>query len=242
MDFRKIPNISVDCVVFGFTHDGINILLSRRTLHMHDDKYPVIDDWVLTGDHVFKSEKLDESAERIFYELTEMGNIFKKQFRTFGNPERIKNEKDLLWLKSRGVNPQVMSVAYYFLLPKAKIKLTSEDARWYHIKKLPQLGFDHHEIIKRAFADLQQKVMTEPLIFELLDDKFTLNELQFAYESVLDIEIDNRNFRKKAISKTYIVPLDEKRKGGGSKKPSNLYMFSRDIYEKTGNKNYIINI
>jgi len=75
-----------------------------------------------------------------------------------------------------------------------------------------------------------------------LEDKFTLNELQFAYESVLDIEIDNRNFRKKAISKTYIVPLDEKRVGPESKKPANLYMFSKDIYEKTANRNHIINI
>ncbi|WP_297089381.1 NUDIX hydrolase [uncultured Draconibacterium sp.] len=242
MDFRKIPNISVDCVVFGFANDGISILLSKRMLHMHDDKYPVIDDWVLTGDHVLKSERLDESAERIFSELAGLGNIYKKQFRTFGNPERIKNEKDLLWLKSRGVNPRVMSVAYYFLLPLSKIRMNHESVKWYPLNKLPQLGFDHQEIIERAFVDLKQRVMTEPVIFEFLDDKFTLNELQLAYESVFGIEIDNRNFRKKAISKTYIVPLDEKRVVGGSKKPSNLYMFSRDIYDKTGNKNYIINI
>lgn len=242
MDFRMIPNISVDCVVFGFDQAGIHILLSERILNMYDDKYPIIDDWVLTGDHVLKSERLDESAVRIFKKLTGLSGVYKKQFRTFGNPERIKNQKDLLWLKSRGVNPRVMSVAYYFLIPTSKVNLQDEKTRWYPLKELPQLGFDHKEIITKAFIDLQQRVMTEPVIFEFLEDRFTLNELQLAYESVLDIEIDNRNFRKKAISKTYIVPLDEKRVGGGSKKPANLYMFSKDIYEKTGNKNYIINI
>lgn len=241
MDFRKIPNISVDCVVFGFTATGIHILLSKRTLNMHDDKYPVIDDWILTGDHVLKSEKLDESAERIFKGLTGLNKVYKKQFRTFGNPDRIKNEKDLLWLRSHGVTPRVISVAYYFLLSVSRVQLRDENIRWYPVKELPQLGFDHKEIISNALNDLKEKVMSEPVIFEFLDDKFTLNELQLAYESVLDMEIDNRNFRKKAISKTYIVPLDEKRIGG-SKKPANLYMFSKDIYEKTGNKNPIINI
>lgn len=241
MDFRKIPNIAVDCVVFGLDTDGISILLSKRTLNMHDEKYPVVDDWVLTGDHVLKSERLDESAVRIFNAQTGLVDIYKKQFRTFGNPERIKNDKDLIWLKSQGVNPQVVSVAYYFLLPIEKVTLKSENTKWYPIKNLPQLGFDHEEIIAQAYNDLKQKAMSEAIIFEFLADKFTLNDLQLAYQSVLDIEIDNRNFRKKAISKPYIVQLDEKRVGG-SKKPANLYMFSKDIYAKTSNKNHIINI
>ncbi len=242
MDFRKITNIKVECVVFGFDGDEINILLSKRTLQMYDEKYPVVDDWVLTGDHVLKSERLDQSAARIFKSLTRLDDVYKKQFRTFGNPERIKNDKDLLWVKSQGDNSRTMSVVYYFLLPTHKVMLKNENIQWYRIKNLPLLGFDHNEIITRAYADLQQKVMSEPLIFEFLDDKFTLNELQLAYESVLDVEIDNRNFRKKAIGKTYIVSLDEKRVGGASKKPAKLYMFSKDIYEKTSNKNYIINI
>ena len=242
MDFRKIPNITVDCVVFGFSASGIDILLSKRTLHMHDDKYPIVNDWVLTGDNVFKSERLDESAERIFKDFTGLEGVYKKQFRTFGNPERIKNEKDLLWLKSRGVNPRVMSVAYYFLLPTPRVNIKEGHTQWFSIKDLPHMGFDHEEIIMRAYHDLQQKVMSEPVIFEFLDDKFTLNEMQQAYESVFDITIDNRNFRRKAISKTYIVPLDEKQVGGVSRKPSSLYMFSRDVYEKTTDKSHIINI
>lgn len=240
MDFRKFPNISVDCVVFGLDSLSINVLLMERKLHMHDNQYPIIDDWVLTGQHVFKSEKLDESATRIFKEYTQLDNVYKRQFRTFGSPERIKNEKDLLWVNSRGTNPRTISVGYYFLLPANLVSTKNTDLEWFSIHKLPQLGFDHKDIIMKAYEELQQKIMTEPIIFELLPDKFTLNELQAAYEAILNIKIDNRNFRKKAISKTYIVPLDEKRIGT-SKKPANLFMFSKDVYEKTANKNYIIN-
>jgi 8-oxo-dGTP diphosphatase len=83
--------------------------------------------------------------------------------------------------------------------------------------------------------------MTEPIMFDLVPVKFTLNELQNAFEILLNIELDNRNFRKKAISKAYIVPLEDKRKSGASKKPSKLYMFSKDVYDKTTEKDYIIN-
>ncbi len=241
MDFRKIPNISVDCVILGFNSMNIDILLSRRMLFMFDEKYPDIDDWILCGSQVFKSEKLDESAIRIFKELTGLDYAFKKQFRTFGNPGRIKDDKDLLWLKSQGTNPRTMSVAYYFLLPTERITLKSGNTQWFPLNDLPQLGFDHKQIIEHACTDLKQKVMVEPLIFDLLPDRFTLNELHVAYEAVLKVEIDNRNFRKKAISKTYIVPLDEKRTGA-SKKPSKLFMFSRDIYNRTNKQTHLISM
>jgi len=241
MDFRKISNISVDCVVLGFDGNEINILLSKRTLHMHDEQYPTVDDWILTGNHIYKSERLDEAAARIFKGLTGLEEVYLKQFRTFGNPERIKNNKDLLWVKSRGTDPRTLSVAYYFLLPSSQIELKDKQTQWFSINKLPQLGFDHKEIITQAYSDLKQKVMSEPIIFEFLEDKFTLNDLQLIYEAILDIKIDNRNFRKKAIGKAYIVPLDEKRIGT-SKKPAKLYMFSRDIYDKTSDKHNMINI
>lgn len=241
MDFRKISNISVDCVVLGFDNTQIKILLSKRTLQMYDDKYPEVEDWILTGNHVYKSERLDIAAMRIFKNLTGLENAYMEQFRTFGNPERIKNDKDLLWVKSRGTDPRTVSIAYYFLLPSSQIILKDINTQWFALNDLPEIGFDHKEIILRAYSNLKYKVMSEPVIFEFLEDKFTLNDLQLAYESILDIKIDNRNFRKKAISKTYIVPLDEKRVGT-SKKPAKLYMFSRDIYKRTSKNHNIINI
>ena len=92
-----------------------------------------------------------------------------------------------------------------------------------------------------ALEDLKTKCLSEPIIFELLPDKFTINEVQDVYQSILNIELDNRNFRRKLISKKYIIALNEKQVGV-SKKPSQLYMFSKDVYEKLFQKNYLINI
>lgn len=240
MDFRKISNISVDCVVFGLNSNGINVLLKRRMLCMHDDKYPVIDDWVLAGEHILKSERLDEAAERIFKDYTGLNAVYKKQFRTFGHPERIRSRKDLLWLKSSGFHSRIVSTAYYFLLPADKVKTINKNRQWFPIDELPELGFDHHQIIERAYDDLKDETVIQPLIFEFLHDKFTLNELQFAYESLYDIEIDNRNFRKKAVGKAYVIPLNEKRMLANAKKPAKLFMFSKDVYEKTNTDKNII--
>ena len=110
-----------------------------------------------------------------------------------------------------------------------------------YINDLPDLGFDHHQIIVEAYEDLKTKCLQEPIIFELLPDKFTINDVQDAYQSILGIEIDNRNFRRKLINKKYIVSLDEKQVGV-SKKPAQLYMFSKDIYNKMFQKNYLISI
>ncbi|MEP5340406.1 MAG: NUDIX hydrolase [Algibacter sp.] len=241
MDFRKRDSVSVDCVVFGLDTNGLNILLRKRTLNMYNENYPVIDDWAITGGRVFISKTLEESANIIFENVTTYTVFNRTQFRTYGNPSRLKSDEDLLWAKSHGVKTQFMTIAYYFTQPKEHIKADKKEYKWFSLKSLPELGFDHDQIIKDAHEDLKQKIMVEPVIFDLMPNKFTLNELQMAFESVLDIELDNRNFRKKVLKKIYIVPLNETKKGS-AKKPSKLYIFSRDVYDKVTEKDFIINV
>jgi 8-oxo-dGTP diphosphatase len=242
MDFRKINNLSVDCVIFGLGEDNLSILLHKRTLNLYNDNFAVIDDWVLPGQSVFKSNNLEQSADRVLQEITKQHFSSKKQFRTYGSHRRVKSEKDLLWLRSIGGESRTITVVYYLALPKENIVIEeNSDFRWFAIKSLPEIGLDHQTIITDAYEDLKSKTMTEPIMFDLVPLKFTLNELQTAFEILLNTELDNRNFRKKAISKAYIVPLVDKRKSGTSKKPSKLYMFSKDVYDKTTEKDYIIN-
>ncbi|MGI9526759.1 MAG: NUDIX hydrolase [Weeksellaceae bacterium] len=238
MDFRKIENISVDCVILTLGENGIEVLLRKRHLKLFEANQPDIDDWTLIGDQVLNSEKLDIAADRIFNQAATYNDPYKKQFKTFGSPERINNQQDILFLQSKGLKHRIISVAYYFLVSKEDIDI-AEDTKWSPVTNLPKIGFDHERIIRRALEDLKIKVISTPIIFHLLQDKFTLNDLQFAYESLLNIEIDNRNFRKKAMNKTYIVPLDEKRAVKGAKKPAKLYMFSHDIYKKLGDDSQV---
>ncbi|MBU2929325.1 NUDIX hydrolase [Winogradskyella psychrotolerans] len=243
MKLEKILNISVDCVVFGYdiNSKSLNVLLIKRYLESKGDV--LVDDYVLTGYHVYTHETLDDTATRVLKELTGLTNQYKKQFKAFGNPDRLTSEKDLLWIENEEFHSRTITVAYYFLLNTEDVSLedNKNNAKWFPLKDLPDIGFDHKKIIKEAHEDLKIKCLAEPIIFELLPDKFTINDVQDLYESILGIEIDNRNFRRKLINKKYIIPLNEKQVGV-SKKPSQLYMFSKDIYEKMFEKNYLINI
>ena len=242
---KKIQNISVDCVVFGYDMKAksLNVLLIKRYLESRDKAEVLVNDHVITGYHMYEHETLDETATRALKELTGLTNQYKNQFKAFGNPDRLMGEIDLIWIKNEKFNPRTITVAYYFLLKteEVDIKNNQYQANWFPVKDLPSLGYDHKQIIMEALEDLKIKCLSEPIIFELLPDKFTINEVQDVYQSILNIELDNRNFRRKLISKKYIIALNEKQVGV-SKKPSQLYMFSKDVYEKLFQKNYLINI
>jgi hypothetical protein len=240
---EKILNLSVDCVVFGYDTNtkSLNVLLIKRFLE--SEKEILVNDYLLTGYHFYKDETLDDSATRVLKELTGLTNQYKKQFKAFGNPDRLMNPKDLIWIENEEFNLRTVTIAYYFLLKTEDVDLKDNkfDAKWFPINALPEIGFDHEKIIVEAYEDLKVKCLSEPIIFKLLPDKFTINEVQDLYQSILGIEIDNRNFRRKLINKKYIIALDEKQVGV-SKKPAQLYMFSMDIYKKMFSKNYLISM
>ncbi|WP_366186178.1 NUDIX hydrolase [Flavobacterium ovatum] len=241
MDFRKISNLSVDCVIFGLGSDNLSVLLEKRSLNLYNDNYPIIDDWILPGENVFKSNSLGQSADKILKEVTEDFFSNKKQFRTYGSHKRVKSDKDLLWVRSQGAEARTITVVYYLTMPQENITIASDsNFKWFPVESLPEVGFDHQLIIHDSYEDLKTKITTEPVLFDLVPIKFTLNELQTAFEILLNIELDNRNFRKKTLTKPYIVPLDDKKKVAGSKKPSKLYMFSKDVYEKIAEKDFMI--
>jgi len=245
MEIENISNLSVDCVVFGYdtSTKSLNVLLIKRYLTSKDGEEVLVDDYVLTGYHVHKAETLDDTATRVLKELTGLTGQYKKQFKAFGNPDRLLNPKDLIWIKNAEFDLRTVTIAYYFLLKTEDVNLKNNKnkAQWFPVSNLPELGFDHQQIILEAYEDLKVKCLSEPIIFKLLPDKFTINDVQDLYQSILGIEIDNRNFRRKLINKKYIIALDEKQVGV-SKKPAQLYMFSREVYDKVFQKNYLISI
>ncbi|CDF78764.1 NUDIX hydrolase [Formosa agariphila KMM 3901] len=245
MKSKKINNISVDCVVFGYNtlEKTLNVLLIKRYLESETTSEILVNDYVLTGYHVHEDETLDDTASRALKELTGLSRLYKKQFKAFGSPNRLLDEKDQEWIKNEGFNTRTITIAYYFLIKTEAVNLENNkhNAKWFPVNELPELGFDHESILLEAYEDLKIKCLSEPIIFELLPHKFTINEVQDLYQSILGIEIDNRNFRRKLINKKYIIPLDEKQVGV-SKKPAQLYMFSKDVYEKMFQKNYLISI
>jgi hypothetical protein len=230
-----IPNISVDCLVFGFDFDRLHILLKKREL-INENGEKIISDYTLAGNHLLKGETADDAAYRVLYNITGFDNIYLEQFFCFSKTNRLKNEKDQIWVRHLNLDiaDHVFSIGYFSLVDKSKLVLDEEhkNAEWFPIEDLPPLGFDHAEIIEKGIECLRKKFKQEPIGFELLPEKFTLTQLQKLYEAVLGTTYDRRNFRKKIMQLKYIIPLDEKQQGVPHK-PAQVFIFSREVYEKT---------
>ena len=210
------PALTVDCVVFGFDEGELKVLLIQRALEPFQGK------WALPGGFVHVDETIDDAARRELDEETGLKNVFLEQLYTFGAVDRDPRER-------------VISVAHYALVKlsdyEAKAATDAASAEWFPISKLPNLAFDHAEIVATALARLQGKVRYQPVGFELLPPKFTLSELQHLYEAILEAGLDKRNFRKKVLGFGLLMPLKETQMAGRHR-PAQLFRFDADKYEK----------
>lgn len=231
-----IPNLSVDCVVFGFDYKKLNVMLTKRELKDPNSEAVIFTDYTVQGHHVLEGEAIDQAASRVLKDKTGLDNIFLEQFHTFGDLDRMNKEKDQMWTKLRYpmIAQHVISVGYYSLVDSSIIKPDEQHAntQWFPVDKLPSLGFDHKKMILMALDNLRRKLRREPIGFELLPEKFTMSQLQTLYECVFGIKLDRRNFRKKVAQMKYVIPLDEKQKGVAHK-PAQVFIFSKDVYERT---------
>lgn len=220
------PNIflSVDAVVFGYDpDDGISVLLINRNID------PYKGWWALPGGLVKTNESLEHAVRR---ELKEEAGIevgYMEQLYTFGDPDRDPRNR-------------AVTVAYYCLVRPRNFRLVAKtdasDARWFTIKELPRLAFDHKDIVNTAIERLRGKLAYEPVGFELLEPKFPFSDLEKLYMALLDKELDRRNFKKKITSYGFLEETKELKKQAGAGRPASLYKFNKKRYEELVKRGY----
>ncbi len=211
--------VSVDCVVFGYDGYGLKVLIMDCTMP-HFKGYDS-----LIGELVLKSETLDEAAKRILQYWTGLDNLYLEQVKAFSDPGR---------------HPlgRVISVAYYSLVQIDNYKIDpqlKDRLRWADVNELGQMAFDHYDILHSCLSTLQKKIREKPLGFSLLPKKFTLIQLQNLYESILSIELDKRNFRRKLTNLGLLIDLDELQQSVNHR-PAKLYSFDFEKYRKKKSK------
>lgn len=213
--FHQPLALATDCVIFGFDGGELKLLLTER------EKEPFKNKWALPGGFVFPKETTEECAARILKEKTGITKVFIEQLYTFSEVERDPRER-------------IISVAYYALVNKQSYELIAGrdtlKAEWFGLSELPELAFDHAAIVALAVQRLKGKVSYQPVGFELLDEKFTLSQLQAVCESILGMEIDKRNFRKKVLGMGVLQESGEKEKNVPHK-AAMLYRFDKKAYE-----------
>lgn len=207
--------VALDCIIFGFDRSGLKLLLIKRDFEPEKGK------WSLMGGFLNRDENLDEAADRILHKLTGLENVYLEQLYGFGEVGRDPVER-------------TVSIAYYALInirEHDKELMDRYSARWFPVDELPDLIFDHEEMVEAARSRLKYRASHEPVGFELLPDKFTLPELQILYEGIYETELDKRNFRRRILSMNILTKTDEKEKKH-SKKGAYLYRFNEQKYEE----------
>lgn len=207
--------IAVDCIIMGFDGKELKALLIKRGFE------PQLGKWSLMGGFVKKEESIDDAAFRILETLTGLTDIYLEQLSSFGEV-------------NRDPGARVVSLPYFALIKLndySEQLMKKHSARWFNIKQIPAMVFDHKKMIAQAKERLQQKVASHPIGFELLPEKFTLPQLQNLYEAIYDMGFDKRNFSRKILSLNILKKLDEKEKLL-SKRGAFYYMFDHIKYKK----------
>ncbi|MCX6778695.1 MAG: NUDIX domain-containing protein [Candidatus Magasanikbacteria bacterium] len=181
----KFAVIAVDPIIFSLIDNQLHVLLIKMK------KDPYQDTWAAPGGLVGGDESLDEAVWRLTKDNTGIKDPHFEQLSTFGEVER---------------DPfgRVVSVAYLTLLnaDKVEIKTTQEygEIRWFSVKRLPKLAYDHRDMVQAAVERLQERLLESNIVASLLAEEFTLTALQVVYETILGKKLDKRNFRKKILS------------------------------------------
>jgi len=213
-------SLSVDCVIFGYDTSQLKILLVDCNMPPYVGKKSLI------GELLLAKETTTEAARRILKDKTLLQDLYLEEVGVYSNPKR---------------HPlgRVVTFAYYSLISIKNFEnqiLDTENKQleWVDLKEIDQLAFDHKEILTDAFSRLQRAVREKPIGFSMLPKKFTLIQLQDFYETVLNIELDRRNFRRKLMALDLLIDLQEVQ-NNVSHRPAKLYSFDFEKYQQKQN-------
>ncbi|MDQ4141923.1 MAG: NUDIX hydrolase [Bacteroidota bacterium] len=207
--------VAVDCIIFGFDGSDFKLLLIQRGFAPEKKK------WSLMGGFIQPVETLEIAANRVLKQLTGLEDVYLEQLQAFSDPDRDPVERTI-------------AVAYFALIDinKYEQQISNEyHAEWFLLNDMPQLIFDHREMVELAKKRLRYKAALHPVLFELLPEKFTIPQLQALYEGLYEAEFDKRNFSRKILSTGLLVKQNEKDKEN-SRKGAFYYKLDKRKYSE----------
>jgi 8-oxo-dGTP diphosphatase len=226
---EAIPQLSINCVIFGFHDKKLMVIVNKVDLGKK-----VLT--VLPGGYIQQKEDVSAAVQRIVRDSTGLEKILFSQFSVFGDTSRsfekeftdlaeqfsISDLEALKWWTKRFV-----TICYLALVDFNKIKLQPtqfmEAAEWLPIEKAKVLAMDHSEIVKSARESLAKELPHTPIASNLLPKKFTLPDLQALVEAIIGKTIDRPNFRRKILNSDLIVKVGQD--NSGKRRPADLYSF-----------------
>lgn len=161
------PAVAADCVVFGFDGHEMQVLLIER------GQDPFKGCWAFPGGFMNIDESAEDCAKRELMEETSLQVQLLKQLGAYSAVHRDPRER-------------VISVVFYTLVKPSDVAGGDDanQAKWFPLRDVPQLAFDHDLILREAMQKLKEDIYFELVDIKLLEREFTLAELQQLYEAI----------------------------------------------------------
>ena len=190
----KYPHmaVTVDCVIFTYEDWKLKVLLVRR------GGEPFKGEWAFPGGFLHMDETAEEGALRELREETALIPSAIGQLGVFSDIDRDPRER-------------VITIAWYALVKPYEVVGgdDADEASWFPVDDLPPLAFDHRKIFEAALERLRRDIHFQPVGFDLLDEEFTIPDLQRLYEAILGVKFDRRNFQRKLLASGILDEVSE---------------------------------
>lgn len=230
-DKNYIPQVAVDCVVFGYEDHQLKVLISN--LNYKGNFY------TLHSGFIDQEEDLENAAKRVLKDRTGLNNIYLQQFKVFDTAEKKRKEfmdtlietnysGDVSQLESSKEQynwfvKRFISIGYYALVDLKTVspKLTKFDAsiKWYSVGEIPKLVMHYDEVFEAALRSMKKDIGQKFNAFNLLPEKFTMKDIQHIYEAIFQTKYIRSNFQKKILEMDVLERLEKKYTGAKNKAP-----------------------
>ena len=169
--------------------------------------------WALPGGPLEADEDLAASAQHTLERTTGLAPHYLEQLYAFGRVDRSPDDR-------------VVSIVYWALVRPDEVAraVDGENVEWFVADELPQLAFDHAQIVDYALARLRAKITYTPIAHAFLPPEFTLADLRAVHEAVLRTTLDPANFRRQALATKTLVPTGTCLQGTSHRPPA-LFRF-----------------
>lgn len=195
-------------VVLQVRHDELQALLWRRGME------PCLGAWSLPGGYLAPGETLEASIRRhlaVKVDVRDLSHL--EQLETLSDPLRQPDEWQL-------------ATAYLGLVPSDVDPELPDDTAWHRVDELPEMAFDHEEIVLTGRDRLRAKLSYTNVGFALAPRAFSISELRDLYVAALGHEVSATNLQRVLVRRRLLVPTGERRgPGRAGGRPAALFGF-----------------
>jgi len=206
--------VSVTNVLYGFEDEQLKVFIQKIS------RYPYEGAWALPGVLIKSNEGLENKSREIAEECFGNGDVYLEQLNAFGK----------IYRHPLG---RVIDIAFYGLINMERdinSYRTDKEFKWIPVTEVPELAYDHNEILELARQRLKRRIVNRPIGFKLLPEEFTLTELQSLYEQILGRSLDKRNFRKKVLKLDVLLEKGRDENNDSPGRNPLLYKFNKERY------------